>query len=169
MLGFHDSDTPKIEDGMSDVQEVPSGGIESGDDFIDFTAALLNGNSFTLSEHTGKVVILNFWATWCEPSTDLLPTFKKLSKKFGDDLILITVNSGENAEVIEKFLKEKDYKFQVALDQDGNVKESYRVNSLPYTVLIDKDGKVAATYVGYSTADTMFDLYDGMIIQLLDK
>lgn len=119
---------------------------KEGDQMPDFSMELLSGETFTLSEHAGKAVLVNFWATWCGPCVGELPDFEKLQQDYSDKLVILAVNCGESAGTVEKFLAENGYTFAVHAD------ESYRwggfLTGIPYTVVIGPDGTVAVTQLG---------------------
>ena len=145
--------------GTADV----SGPIAEGDAYRDFTATLTDGSEFTLSDHEGKVILLNFWATWCGPCVGEMPAFEKLQETYGEDLVLLAVNGGEDEETVKAFLEENGYTFPVALDPDYAVSDLYPTDGIPYTVIIGTDGKVAATQVGAYDADTMYAHYSELV------
>ncbi len=146
----------------------PTGPVEVGDDYRDFTATLADGSSFTLSDHAGTVILLNFWATWCGPCVGEMPAFPMLVEKYGDDLTLLAVNLGENAEGVQGFLEKKGYGFPVALDPELEIGSLYPSDGIPYTVLIGKDGKIASIHLGADKADIMYEFYCGEIDELLE-
>ncbi len=156
--------------GREDTGEnMPSGPVSVGDDYRDFTADLADGGTFTLSDHEGSVILLNFWATWCGPCVGEMPVFPMLEEKYGDDLTLIAVNLGENADTVVNFLNNNAYDFSVALDPDGTVGSLYPTDAIPYTVLIDREGKIASIHLGADKADAMYELYCGEIDGLLEE
>ena len=149
--------------GTADV----SGPIAEGDAYRDFTATLTDGSEFTLSDHEGKVILLNFWATWCGPCVGEMPAFEQLQETYGEDLVLLAVNSGEDEGTVKAFLEENGYTFPVALDPRYEVALLYPSDSIPYTVIIGADGKVAAIQLGAADADTMYAHYCELIDGLL--
>lgn len=158
------------EDGQppeSTAESTDAGPVAAGDDYRDFTAVLADGSTFTLSEHEGSVILLNFWATWCGPCVGEMPAFPRLLEKYGDDLTLIAVDLGEDAETVEGFLDRNGYEFPVALDPDGSIGSLYPSDGIPYTVLIDRDGVIALTHLGAVKADAMYEYYCGEIDALL--
>lgn len=150
-------------------EDRPTGPVAAGDDYRDFTAILTDGSTFTLSDHEGSVILLNFWATWCGPCVGEMPAFPRLVEKYGDDLTLIAVDLGENAKDVESFLERNGYDFPVALDPDGAVGSLYPTDGIPYTVLIGRDGKIASVHLGADKADIMFEVYCGEIDGLLEE
>lgn len=146
----------------------PAGPVEVGDEYRDFTAVLADGSSFTLSDHAGTVILLNFWATWCGPCVGELPAFSMLTEKYGDDLTLLAVNLGENGESVKRFLEKNGYEFSVALDPELEIGGLYPSDGIPYTVLIGQDGKIASVHLGADKADVMYEVYCGEIDELLE-
>lgn len=151
----------------SKEEAVTYGILAQGDPMRDFTAELVGGDSFTLSDHKGKVILLNFWATWCGPCVGEMPAFTRLTEQYGEDLVLLAVNSGENKKVVTQFLLDNGYTFPVALDTDYAVSSVYPSDGIPYTVIFDIDGTVAHIQVGAGDAETMYTYYSQLINELL--
>ena len=162
------NDNSSNENTAGDTADV-SGPIAKGDAYRDFTATLTDGSEFTLSDHEGKVILLNFWATWCGPCVGEMPAFEKLQETYGEDLVLVAVNSGEDEETVTSFLEENGYTFPVVLDPEYAVAMLYPIDAIPYTVIIGTDGKVAVTQVGAGDADTMYAHYSELIDGLLEE
>ena len=162
------NDNSSNENTAGDTADV-SGPIAKGDAYRDFTATLTDGSEFTLSDHEGKVILLNFWATWCGPCVGEMPAFEKLQETYGEDLVLVAVNSGEDEETVTSFLEENGYTFPVVLDPEYAVAMLYPTDGIPYTVIIGTDGKVAVTQVGAGDADTMYAHYSELVDGLLEE
>jgi thiol-disulfide isomerase/thioredoxin len=113
---------------------------------------LLEGGSLDLAGLKGKkVVILDFWATWCGPCVQAMPIIEKVAAKYKDKGVeLYAVNLQEEPDEIKKFLEEAELKLDVALDKDGDVAKSYLAEAIPQTVLVGKDGSVQVVKVGFS-------------------
>lgn len=159
-----------LEDSPEDSSEDDlTGPVEEGDSYRDFTAVLTDGSSFTLSEHEGSVILLNFWATWCGPCVREMPAFPRLLEKYGEDLTLLAVNLGEDGETVGSFLDRSGYTFPVALDQYGDIGSLYPSDGIPYTVLIGRDGRIACIHLGAVGADAMYEYYCGEIDGLLEE
>ena len=141
--------------------------MAQGDAYRDFTAALTDGGEFTLSDQEGKVILLNFWATWCGPCVGEMPAFTRLVETYGEDLALLAVNCGEDEATVTAFLEENGYTFPVALDPEYKISNLYPTEGIPYTVIVGTDGKVAAIQVGARDADTMYAHYCEVIDGLL--
>ncbi len=115
----------------------------------DFTLQLLDGTIFQLSRQRGKVVILDFWATWCGPCIQAMPQVDQVAREFQDlDVELIAVNLQETPDKIKSTLERLKLDPAVVLDIDGVVADRYSATSIPQTVIIDRDGNVARLFVG---------------------
>ncbi|MDB6135213.1 MAG: hypothetical protein JWM59_3456 [Verrucomicrobiales bacterium] len=128
-----------------------SGSPLIGKEAAEFKLALLEGGDFSLKEHRGKVVVLDFWATWCGPCVKSLPGLLEAMAEFPpEQALLITVNQGEPNDQISRFLEARRLTMVVALDTDQGVAGKYGVEGIPHTVVIGPDGKIAAVKTGYS-------------------
>ena len=116
---------------------------------FEFALPDLKGNPISLGDFKGKLVLLNFWATWCPPCIEELPSMERLHSEYEDQgLVLLAVAVRESAHIIKDFVEERDLSFRVLLDENGQVYETYRVMSVPTTFLISKDGKVIGQRIG---------------------
>jgi len=115
----------------------------------DFELELIGGSRFHLAQSKGKIVILDFWATWCGPCLQAMPQVERVASEFRDRGVqLIAVNLQEEPKQISSMLERHKLQPSVALDLDGAVAEKYAANAIPQTVIIDRDGTVARLYVG---------------------
>jgi len=116
-----------------------------------FQLDLLDGGKVNLAAHKGKqIVILDFWATWCPPCRRGLPVLAKVSQAYKDKgVVFYAVNLGEQPSKIREFLKQAKLSLSVALDKDGKVGDLYKVEGIPQTVIIGKDGTVQVVHVGF--------------------
>ena len=118
----------------------------------DFTLQTLDGKEVKLSDQKGKVVLIDFWATWCPPCREGLPHIQKIA----DDttmaekgLVVWAVNVKETKDKIEPFMKEQKLTFAVPVDKDGAVMKKYNVSGIPTTLVIGRDGTVKKAFVGF--------------------
>ena len=103
----------------------------------------------TLAAYRGKVVVLNFWATWCEPCRDEMPSFNKLRRSLEDKPVaMLAVNIGEGEPRIAEFLRKVPVDFPVLLDRDAKVSRAWNVRLMPTTFIIGTDGRVRYTFAG---------------------
>lgn len=147
--------------------EDAAGPISQGDRYRDFTAPLADGGSFTLSDQEGKVILLNFWATWCGPCVGEMPAFPRLLETYGEQLCLVAVNCGESEKDVTAFLEKNGYTFPVVLDPEGDVSSLYPSDGIPYTLIIAPDGAVARIELGAGDAEYMYAFYCAEIDKLL--
>ncbi len=120
-----------------------------GTDAPDFTLNLLSGRRFTLSHHKGKIVVLDFWATWCGPCLQAMPVIDETVASFkNDDIVLVAVNLQETEDAIRRTLERLKINPKVALDIDGVAASRYQADAIPQTVIINRDGKIARLLVG---------------------
>lgn len=111
----------------------------------------MDGQVVDLAKLRGKVVIVNFWATWCPPCRREFPSMERLRKELaGSPLLILAVNEGENAEIIEQFTSTLDLQphFPILLDLEGEAMAFWPVRGLPTTFFIDKRGRMAYRAIG---------------------
>lgn len=110
----------------------------------DFTLPTLDGGSITLSDYQGKLVFINFWATWCIPCRDEMPSMQTLWERYKDqDFVILGVAADHNTKQVAEFVEEFDLSFPILLDTDGKVRNTYEVVGLPMTYFIGQDGKIS--------------------------
>lgn len=98
------------------------------------------GEKFTLSEALkGKKILINFWATWCTSCIQELPKLEALKEKYGNDVTFVAVNAGEKNNLMARFFKKYKFSYVHLKDEDRSFSKSVGVDSLPVTMVIDKD------------------------------
>lgn len=132
-------------------QGMTGAGLETGTVAPDFILKNLNGDDVQLSQFRGKVVLIDFWAVFCKPCVIVLPKIQEIHKKYNDEeLVVLMINVSEDKNKIQKFIEENGYTFQVLLGSGNmNVQKNYGVIGIPHTYIIDKQGKVAYSRIGY--------------------
>lgn len=126
----------------------------------DFSLSLtdLDGNRVNLADMKGKVIFLNFWATWCPPCIAELPGIEKLQKDMAsDDVVFVLVNTDMEKEKMDAFLKRKEYNdlpVYRPYPSTHRIPESYRMGAIPTTIVIDKSGRIRLTQKGMADFDT---------------
>jgi peroxiredoxin len=117
--------------------------------FEDFSLPLIGGGKRTLSGLKGKVVFLNFWATWCPPCREEMPSMETLYRRLGEaGLEFLAVDIQENPNQVEAFIRENNLGFPVALDESGRISGIYGIRSIPATFIIDRDGLIISAAAG---------------------
>ena len=138
--------------GKADTTKKPAdkSALPAGNKIPDFTLKDLNGKEVRLSDFTGKVTFLEFWATWCPDCKRVLPHTQKLFEKFkGSDLALVTVSvDTKTREDVPNFMKDNKYSFPVLLDGDA-LRKSFQVRTIPTAYIIDRKGMIRAQFVEY--------------------
>ena len=128
----------------------------------------LDGRTVNLSDFKGKIVFLNFWATWCPPCRFEMPSMEKLHNKLKNrDFVILAVDLQEPASVVKEFFKEFNLSFTALLDSDGKVGAVFGVISIPTTFILDKEGKIVGGAVGAREWDSRdsFALFEHLINQ----
>lgn len=162
------SETPKEpqqdkpdEDELTESAEdnTPAQTPEVGKALPDFTLKNLDGKDVTLSDIEGKIVLINFWATWCKWCKEEMPALQKI-KEENDDLVVLAVNVDEPKEMVEEYIKEGGYDFEVLLDEEGEIAAKYLVTGLPASYFVDKDGKFVGRVPSAITYEQMDEILE---------
>ena len=114
----------------------------------DFTLKSLDGTSVHLAELQGKIVLLDFWATWCPPCRRELPTIEALSRKYKDQGVLVYGVNNEDAKTAKTFLAQHHPDLATLHDEKGKVSRVYGCYSIPTVMVIDRTGTVVAHFIG---------------------
>ncbi len=122
-----------------------------GSEAPDFKLKSINGEVVELSELKGNVVLIDFWATWCGPCIRAVPFISRLYAEYADNgLVILSVNLGEDPNVVAEFAGKHKMLWTVLLDSDRSVADSYGVKAIPTFVIIDKGGVIRYRKAGYS-------------------
>lgn len=131
------------------VSSTTAEGLNVGMSAPDFSAKLINGSIVSLRSLRGKVVLLNFWATWCAPCKSEMPTLQTLEDRYKVlGFVVLAIDNREDASTIAPFLQTRALTFNVALDPNGTVNDRYTVRQYPTSYLIGRDGSILARQFG---------------------
>ncbi len=126
----------------------------------------LQGKEHKLADYRGKVVVLNFWATWCDPCREEMPSMQRLQDKLaGKPFAILAVDFGEGAPRINEFLKKVPVRFTVLLDRDTSTATAWKVKVLPTTLVLDPELRIRYSVVGDLEWDS--PAVEGVIRKLL--
>lgn len=107
-------------------------------------------DSLDLSRHAGRVVVVDFWASWCKPCRQSIPWLNTLKARYGaSGLTLIGVNVDAERLDAERFMRDIPFEFEVVFDPDGHIARQFKVQAMPTTYVIDRTGKIVETHLGF--------------------
>lgn len=108
---------------------------------------------FNLQDYQGKVVYVDFWASWCTPCRASFPFMNELQRQFGDDLVVAAINLDEDRADAEEFLSEIDVIFDIHYDPSAKLAQDYGLKGMPTSYLFGRDGEPLGSHVGFRTKD----------------
>jgi len=119
-----------------------------------FTLKALDGKNLKLSELTGTVVLLNFWASWCGPCRQEMPLLNAMHNKYEPlGFTVLGVNVEQNIDDARGFMQDFPVDFPVVLDQRNEVSSAYKIVGMPTTLILDRDGNIRYRHVGYKPGE----------------
>jgi peroxiredoxin len=124
----------------------------------DFTLNDLQGKSWTLKSLPGKVVLVNFWATWCPPCRKEMPDLDALYRRFKDQGFVILAISDEEADKVKTFLSEQKFTFPILLDPGHKVGDLFRIDGIPKSFVYDRNGKLVAQSIDMRTQKQFLEM-----------
>ncbi|GAB4206168.1 MAG: TlpA disulfide reductase family protein [Tibeticola sp.] len=128
----------------------PSFAVQIGDRAAAVEAVTSDGKSVQLADFKGKLLYLDFWASWCGPCKQTFPWMNQMQNKYGPrGLQILAINLDKKSEDARAFLAENRANFMVAFDPAGTTPKTYAIKGMPTSVLIDADGKVIAVHTGF--------------------
>jgi thiol-disulfide isomerase/thioredoxin len=118
----------------------------------------MNASAMTLEDLKGKIVVLDFWATWCGPCIRSIPKNNELAERFKDDIVIIGICAEKGSERMQAVVEERGIKYPVAIDEDDQTNEAYDANGYPDYYIIDKTGKLVVADCKNSQVSTVIEM-----------
>lgn len=118
-----------------------------------------------LQQYGGRIVYVDFWASWCAPCAQSFPWLNKMHERYGDRLVIVGVNVDANADDAQRFLSRYPARFDIVRDPNGELAEHYRIEGMPSTVILDGQGRILHQHSGYRAGDAA--QYEAWIQQAL--
>jgi cytochrome c biogenesis protein CcmG/thiol:disulfide interchange protein DsbE len=144
----------------------PAQAVEAGQAAPEFQLKDLRGQPVSLAGLKGKVVVIDFWASWCGPCRESMPFLEKLSKSYrGKGLVVLGVNIDNELKAAQKFLSEVPVSFPVVNDAEKKVAKAYAPPTMPSSYLVDRQGRVRHVHAGFKASDAKG--IEGEILKLL--
>ena len=117
--------------------------------------SLVQADELDLTQYKGKVVYLDFWASWCVPCRHSFPWMNKMHQELSDKgLVIIAINLDENRQDAEAFLKAVPADFKIIYDPEGQLATQYKVKGMPSSYLFDRSGKLKKTHIGFKNSES---------------
>jgi peroxiredoxin len=117
--------------------------VNAGDTAPNFSIVTESGRMVTRSDFGGKLLVLNFWASWCPPCIDELPSLNQFAQQYKDQgVVVIGISNDKNESLYKRFLTQRHVAFDTARDPEADISASYGTFQIPETYLIDRNGKV---------------------------
>ncbi|KYZ75025.1 hypothetical protein AXX12_15725 [Anaerosporomusa subterranea] len=143
-----------IKDTTGQTPAAPETGITVGKTAPSFTLQTIDGQSFKIGK-TGKITVLNFWATWCPPCREEMPELEVFATKHKNEILFGAVNLQEPVEKVRAYLDQNNYTMPVLLDPDGKAGSEFLIRAIPTTIILDKNGVIQFRKSGPVTADEL--------------
>ena len=126
--------------------------VKVGDDVPEFVVEMFDGQKINIKDLKGKIVLINFWATWCPPCQEELKRVQKeiIDRFKGKDFVFLAISREESKEQVKKFQERNGYTFPMGLDPERKIYSKFATATIPRNFIIDKKGKIVEIEVGYT-------------------
>ena len=126
--------------------------VKVGDDVPEFVVEMFDGQKINIKDLKGKIVLINFWATWCPPCQEELKRVQKeiIDRFKGKDFVFLAISREESKEQVKKFRERNGYTFPMGLDAERKIYSKFATATIPRNFIIDKKGKIVEIEVGYT-------------------
>ena len=155
-----DLDSPDYQEALKDLAA-----LDAKRATADFTLTDLTGKSWTLSQLKGKVVIVNFWATWCPPCRKEMPDLETIYEKYKDQGLVILGISDETVDKVQPFITEHKYTYPIMLDPGRKVNDVYEISGIPKNFVYNREGKLVAQSIDMRTMGQFMEMLKAAGIQ----
>ncbi len=161
LLKAHDAFVKEREERLAKLE--PPNINEGIGDPLKFTLTRLDGSPLKMEEHRGKVIVMNFWATWCGPCLTEMPLFEKTIAKYKEDknVVFLAITTDEDRELVAPFLKQ--YKFNLPVAYAEYINDHFAISSIPTTIILDRKGEIAFRQAGFNPREDFVATLSGKI------
>jgi thiol-disulfide isomerase/thioredoxin len=120
-----------------------------------FTLTSLQEQPFAFEQGQGKAMVLNFWATWCNPCQRELPTLQAAAERYADVVKIVGIDQGEDRATVQEYVKARGLTFDILLDTDLTVGQKFNIKGMPTTFFVDSDGVIRYLWIGEMNSITL--------------
>jgi thiol-disulfide isomerase/thioredoxin len=167
ILRTHDAFVKERDERLARIERPnPNEGLS---DPLMFSLSRLDGSLFRLGDYRGKVIVMNFWATWCGPCLTEMPLFEKTMARYKDDkdVVFLAVTTDEDRDLVQPFLKQ--HKFNLPVAYAEYIDYHYTINSIPTTIVLDRAGQVSFRQAGFNPREDFVASLSGRIEEAKKK
>lgn len=123
-----------------------------------FSLKDLGGKAIRLDDFSGKVMIVNFWATWCVPCRDEMPLLQQFAMEYGQNAVVVGIDLDEPRDLVASYAENYQIGFPILLDEGSKVADRYLIHGFPTTIFIDAEGRISAIHIGKLSQATLSEL-----------
>ena len=128
---------------------------------VNFEFKTIDDKTMRISDFKGKIVLIDFWATWCRPCVATMRELKKVYERYGDKIVIISISLNKEKNDVIEFINKEGIKWIIGWDPKGDIARKFNIKAIPTLLIVNKDGILVKKVVGYHTADEIIDLIRG--------